>query len=175
MTHWIQRDTISRCQACPKNITRDYYLINSGHLSLISKKTTCLRISSIEHIIKTFLIGIAQFWAIIHFIYLKGVCIIRSIGWFESGWRHQMESFYAVLVLCEVTHPINGGFPFNFNFQFQFRLLTHNTNVSTTTTTDSIHTSNATPFCKYSAPPIYHGKFSPKSHKGHPYLACKSR
>ena len=79
-----------------------------------------------------------------------------------------MESFYAVLVLCEVKPPINGGFPFNFNFQFQFRLLTHNTNVSTTTTTDSIHTSNATPFCKYSALPIYHGTFSPKSHKGHP-------
>ena len=55
-----------------------------------------------------------------------------------------------------------------FQFQFQFRLLTHNTKVSTTTTTDSIHTSNGTPFCKYSALPINHGKFPPNSHKGHP-------
>ena len=38
----------------------------------------------------------------------------------------------------------------------------------TTTTTDSVHTDYGTPFCKYSALPIYHGRFSPKSHKGHP-------
>ena len=38
----------------------------------------------------------------------------------------------------------------------------------TTTSTDSIHTSNGTPFCKYSALPIHHGKFPPKYHKGHP-------
>ena len=38
----------------------------------------------------------------------------------------------------------------------------------TTTTTDLIHTSNGTPFCKYSALPIHHGKFPPRSHEGHP-------
>ena len=38
----------------------------------------------------------------------------------------------------------------------------------TTTTTDSIHTSNGTPVCRYSTLPIHHGKFPPKSHKGHP-------
>ena len=58
---------------------------------------------------------------------------------------------------------------FNFNFNFNFNFVYWLTIQSiTTTTTDSIYTSNGTPFCRYSALPIHHGKFPPKSHKGHP-------
>ena len=66
------------------------------------------------------------------------------------------------------TNHLESNYFNSIQFKFKFRLLSHNTKISTTTTTDSIHTSNATPFCKYSALPINHGKFSSKSHKGHP-------
>ena len=74
--------------------------------------------------------------------------IKKCVAWMDlaSKTRHKIHKWHSI--------------QFNFNFNFVYWL--------TTTTTDSIHTSNGTPFCKYSALPIHHGKFPPRSHKGHP-------
>ena len=42
-------------------------------------------------------------------IYIRGCCVMRNI--LLSWWRHQMETFSALLALCDGNPSVTGGFP----------------------------------------------------------------
>ena len=56
-------------------------------------------------------IFINAFPCFVAFIYFLEDIIIQLANSYYQWWRHQMETFSALLVLCEGDPPVTGGFP----------------------------------------------------------------